>query len=270
MQPDFERRRCPNCETELVGAYCHVCGQEDVPPQAFGMWRLLREAGQELTSWQSETRLTVRTLLLRPGRLTADYLSGKRQRYVEPIRLYLVVSAVFFLFFWPLVLEQSNMSPDSMRTLFASAVRAATSSDLLVERFGNWFTDLTAYLRFGSVLVTAIGLWVLLLSRWRLLAALVFSLHYLVLDYILSALAAVLGMPLGLLWPGAPIGFVSSVAVALIEIAYLIPALHTAFGSRWSLAALRAVAFWLIDNLVLWLCLMLAVNLAVLATLAGW
>lgn len=259
--------RCPNCETELRGRYCHVCGQEDVPPAAMGMRRLLREAGQELSSWQSETGLTMRTLLFKPGRLTADYLAGKRQRYVEPIRLYLVVSAIFFLLFWPLVLEQSNMSPDSMRAAFASTVRVATSSDLLVERFGNWFTDLTAYFRFGSVLVSALGLWLLLLGRWRLFAALVFALHYLVLDYMLSALAAVIGIPLSLFWPRAPVGVLASLIVAVAEMVYLVPALRTVFGSRWSLAVVRAIAFWVIDNVVLWLCLIISVNLAVFAAL---
>ncbi|MFK7886780.1 MAG: DUF3667 domain-containing protein, partial [Gammaproteobacteria bacterium] len=40
---------------------------------------------------------TVATLLLRPGVLTARFLSGHRREYTSPVRLYLVVSLLFFL-----------------------------------------------------------------------------------------------------------------------------------------------------------------------------
>jgi len=40
---------------------------------------------------------TLRALLLHPGRLTSEYLAGRRRRYVLPLRLYLTASFVFFL-----------------------------------------------------------------------------------------------------------------------------------------------------------------------------
>lgn len=41
--------------------------------------------------WGSITRL-----LFRPGLLTTEYLAGRRKRYVEPLRLYLSLSILFF------------------------------------------------------------------------------------------------------------------------------------------------------------------------------
>ena len=38
-------------------------------------------------------------LLFRPGRLTRDYIEGKRVRYIEPLRLYLTFSIIFFAIF---------------------------------------------------------------------------------------------------------------------------------------------------------------------------
>jgi hypothetical protein len=39
---------------------------------------------------------TISRLLFRPGLLTAEYLAGRRKRYVEPLRLYLSLSIIFF------------------------------------------------------------------------------------------------------------------------------------------------------------------------------
>src|SRR3569832_1394565 len=36
-------------------------------------------------------------LLMKPGRLTREYLEGRRRGYIAPLRLYLTVSAVFFI-----------------------------------------------------------------------------------------------------------------------------------------------------------------------------
>ena len=38
-------------------------------------------------------------LLFRPGRLTRDYIEGRRVRYIEPLRLYLTFSIIFFAIF---------------------------------------------------------------------------------------------------------------------------------------------------------------------------
>jgi hypothetical protein len=40
---------------------------------------------------------TLKALVLHPGRLTVEYLRGRKRQYVLPLRLYLTVSVVFFL-----------------------------------------------------------------------------------------------------------------------------------------------------------------------------
>lgn len=40
---------------------------------------------------------TMRALVLHPGRLTIEYLRGRKRTYVLPLRLYLTLSIVFFL-----------------------------------------------------------------------------------------------------------------------------------------------------------------------------
>jgi hypothetical protein len=87
---------CRNCAAHAPGQYCPHCGQEtnEHLPSA-------REFVHEfvLHYFAAEGRLwrTLGALVLHPGRLTIEYLRGRKRKYVLPLRLYLTVSVVFFL-----------------------------------------------------------------------------------------------------------------------------------------------------------------------------
>jgi hypothetical protein len=63
------------------------------------------EALEDLTDLDSRLWRTLKGLLVKPGSVTADYIGGRRARYIPPIRLYLVVS---FLVFLALSLDESR------------------------------------------------------------------------------------------------------------------------------------------------------------------
>jgi hypothetical protein len=56
-----------------------------------------REVTEDLTHADSRLWSTLQALLLRPGFLTREFLDGRRVRYLPPLRLYLVLSVLFFL-----------------------------------------------------------------------------------------------------------------------------------------------------------------------------
>lgn len=87
---------CLNCGTPLQGPYCYYCGQPDRNFMRF-FPALLREVLSESLEFDSRFMRTMVPLLFKPGRLTRDYLSGRRFRYTPPLRLYLFSSIVFFL-----------------------------------------------------------------------------------------------------------------------------------------------------------------------------
>jgi len=87
---------CLNCGAELHGRYCGTCGQRATPPFPT-MREMLVDAWHELTVFDDRLLRTVSLLVRRPGRLTLDYLAGRRVTYVPPLRLYLVASVAFFL-----------------------------------------------------------------------------------------------------------------------------------------------------------------------------
>jgi hypothetical protein len=90
-----DARPCPNCGELLWGQYCAACGQR-ARVRMITFWELLKDAGDLLASLDSRIWRTLGLLLFRPGRLTLDYLQGKRARFVPPARLFIASSIVFF------------------------------------------------------------------------------------------------------------------------------------------------------------------------------
>jgi len=88
-------KACMNCGTALAGAYCSACGQEaHIETPTVG--EFVREFVQDQMALEGKLLRTLKRLLTRPGALTADYISGRRQCYIRPLRLYLAASVVFF------------------------------------------------------------------------------------------------------------------------------------------------------------------------------
>lgn len=87
---------CANCQTPLIGTYCHGCGQlaEDFHKS---VWKLGREALESFFHLDGRLARTIPRLLWRPGRLTRDYIDGKRAFQVPPLRMFLVVLLLTFL-----------------------------------------------------------------------------------------------------------------------------------------------------------------------------
>ena len=96
LEPDTPAGVCANCSTPLQGPVCHNCGQlADVFHRP--VRGLLSELVEGLFALDGRVARTLPNLLGRPGRITRDYLKGKRARYMTPFRLYIIASLIFFL-----------------------------------------------------------------------------------------------------------------------------------------------------------------------------
>jgi len=87
---------CLNCTTPLQGPFCHYCGQPDKRLIRF-FPVLLREFFEDFLELDSRFTRTMKPLLFHPGRLTRDYLDGRRFRYTPPMRLFIFSSMLFFI-----------------------------------------------------------------------------------------------------------------------------------------------------------------------------
>ncbi len=137
---------CLNCGTPLNGQYCGQCGQR-ASSRLISLWELLSDAFGDLLELDSRLWRTVIPLLARPGKLTRDYLEGRRARYMPPFRMYLVLSVVFFVvaFFDPrddLSLlfepEPENVPEQAIETPEAADEAPAAIEDR--DEGGNMFT----------------------------------------------------------------------------------------------------------------------------------
>lgn len=89
---------CLNCDAQVDGRYCKNCGQENIEPKQT-LWHLITHFFNDITHFDSKFFVTMKTLLFKPGFLTSEYVKGRRKKYLDPIRMYLFVSFVFFLLY---------------------------------------------------------------------------------------------------------------------------------------------------------------------------
>ena len=86
---------CENCGAELQGHWCAQCGQAAVEYRRSFRY-VVADLLNEFLNWDSKFFTTIALLILKPWRLTNEFLAGKRVRYVNPLRLYLLASILFF------------------------------------------------------------------------------------------------------------------------------------------------------------------------------
>jgi hypothetical protein len=94
--PALVESPCANCGSAGSGRFCGECGQRrDVHLHSVG--HFVGEAAEVLTHADSSVWRTFVPLLTKPGFLTREFLAGRRARYLQPFRLYLIASVLFFL-----------------------------------------------------------------------------------------------------------------------------------------------------------------------------
>jgi hypothetical protein len=226
---------CPNCHALLHGAFCSACGQKRPEASDLTVRAFVSHAADELVSADSKLLGTLRTLFTAPGQLTVDWREGRRARWIAPLRLYLVTSAVYYLTVFDLTREQTtNQFVDILaKTVALTGMLSAASAraNMLAQ-----FETVTTVTSFSGALVLAV-LATLCLRRPRRPFAehFVGMLHY-------SAFAWVTGTAGYAAWwwvgDAASLGWVS-LALMLVSIVYL--ALQLRRSERLSTG--RAVAW---------------------------
>lgn len=88
---------CLNCGTALVGAHCHSCGQRAHVHRTLGAFA--HDLLHGVLHFEGKTWRTLPLLVWKPGKLTREYIDGKRASYVSPIALFLFVVFLSFAAF---------------------------------------------------------------------------------------------------------------------------------------------------------------------------
>lgn len=88
--------------------YCPNCGQENIEPKE-SAWHLIVHFFNDVTHFDGKFFTSIKYLLTKPGFLTEEYVKGKRASYLNPIRMYLFISALFFLLLMSVFKERRDI-----------------------------------------------------------------------------------------------------------------------------------------------------------------
>jgi hypothetical protein len=260
---------CRNCGVPLAQPrpnYCGHCGQETThkPPT---LLEFAQQFGGSYVSMEGALWRTLLLLLFLPGRLTREYLRGRKRRYVLPLRLYLTISVIALLALqWsgamrpapdkPLIQLDDKDDINSTAMEIGDTIKAGMEDgkfvckglpeswcERLQERFSLDATGMEREMRkvperfvshWGSAMFALLPLYAFLLKivyinrRMRWSEHLVFALHLHAFIF-----AMVLVQLIGIAW-------VKGVALAAIPI-YSVIALQVVYGGRWWATTLRVM-----------------------------
>ena len=89
-----ESKICKNCHASLDSLYCSECGQKDA--ELLSLNDLFSDFFSNVFSFDSRFFLSIKYLISKPGFLTKEYWNGVRKKYLPPLRIYLIISLLFF------------------------------------------------------------------------------------------------------------------------------------------------------------------------------
>lgn len=91
---------CLNCGHPFNGyeKFCPDCGQSN-KGKRITLKSFISEVFAGFISWDAKFWRTIIPLLIKPGKVSKDYIEGKRSRYSNPFRFYITTSIIFFLIY---------------------------------------------------------------------------------------------------------------------------------------------------------------------------
>jgi hypothetical protein len=255
--PTLATERCVSCGSELATPYCPQCGEQRASDRHYTLLHFAREAVEHLAQLDGTVWRSVKTLVAKPGELTAAYIRGERIRYMKPLQLFVLVSVAYFFvagalnirtFDTPLAMQMRGFSGPANRIAARLAERHLT-----VEEYAVQF-DATSTAQAKSLVIVMVPAFALLVGvlearkhRYAL-QQLVFALHtYTVL--LLAVMAAdILVAPVLRALRRSPSALFShsadTIMSAILVVAlftWLLAALRRAYGDGWIVATAKAI-----------------------------
>ncbi len=136
---------CLNCGTALVGSHCHSCGQAAHVHKTISAF--FHDLVHGVFHFEGKIWRTLPMLAWHPGRLTRQYIDGRRASYVSPIALFLFVVFLTFALF---NLAGEPIHIDESKAWFASTNNATAEAEA-VQRLGKLKADLARATKAGEL-----------------------------------------------------------------------------------------------------------------------
>ena len=125
MSRPRKEKNCLNCGHDVEELYCPHCGQKNVETHVNAFHAIGEFIGDYFHA-DGKFLKSIVPLLFRPGYMTNEYNAGRREKFINPFRLYIFVSIVYF--------SIAYLSPDSTGTIKSADPASKTNARI---RLGN-------------------------------------------------------------------------------------------------------------------------------------
>ncbi len=131
--PAGKKAYCLNCKADLksvkkeLDTYCPECGQKNTD-RRIGFFYLIQEFLGDYFTFDSKLFRSLIPLVFQPGKLTEDFLDGKRIRHIPPLRMYIFTSVIYFALINFMVFNWLNAMPGVKEALNQSVINSSTSN----------------------------------------------------------------------------------------------------------------------------------------------
>lgn len=246
---------CSNCGAHLHGPFCHQCGQSTAE-RPYDLRAFFVSALHDVFSFRSRSLRSLVLLAVKPGEVTADYFAGRRVRHTQPVQLYLIAAALFFLAnsFHPFIaVTGQNQVMSSLGSIRAGRVLSTedlralqtngVSMEVFRERFRSAVNQSLPPFMIGSIVGFAMALSAFS-PRRPALVHIVFSLHWTAFYLAIMAFERFVPGPPGQTSILGPI-------FVVLAIGHLIVALRRVYHHSWPRAIASGLGLTVLFNLLL-------------------
>jgi hypothetical protein len=246
---------CTNCDWSGDGHYCSRCGQKRFHSGDLGIEHAWHHVLHELVHVDGKIFRSLKSLIVRPGELTLDFVEGRRARHVHPIRLFLLFLFLFFFFvpINPLMEIGANVSrgiqdagPLRAR-LEARTARNGMTLEGVLDQVSNQLRAIAKPLELFFVIGDGLLLWMLFRKRRPFLAEhMTMALH-------LASFNTALQLTIGWARLYGPARVFVTVLVLVITGGYFLLAARRVYGVGWTRLVLTYLVMYVSHFLIVFL-----------------
>lgn len=107
---------CLNCNSVLHGQFCHTCGQKRIEDQDRTIKHFIYQFFGSAFFLENNFLKNIWTLLTKPGKLSLDFIEGRRKRWMPPFSLFFLINLFYFWYspltdFNPTLKEHTTILP---------------------------------------------------------------------------------------------------------------------------------------------------------------
>jgi hypothetical protein len=121
--PEATEYTCRNCGHRHAGLYCNLCGEKVILPADRSVRKFLTNLIVAFTIVDSVFARTLWMVVRSPGRLSLEYVEGRRVPYIRPLSLFFVLNVLYFM------LPRVQLFSSSFRT------------QLFLTPYGEWIKE---------------------------------------------------------------------------------------------------------------------------------